>query len=144
MERGPSMTGYTAAESQALIKRARVLYLSQNPFDPHKKAVPAVDGSGMPAGFMTFPDIGEMQILGCKLGMEYLAICHDEDAVEDWINTCLSLAKSPELTGILMANVFRGINTVLGEILNGRRDAMTAFAIDAWGRDFSKGEQSDV
>ena len=68
------MTGYTAAESQALIKRARDLYLSQNPFDPHKKAVPAVDGSGMPAGFMTFPDIGEMQILGCKLGMEYLAI----------------------------------------------------------------------
>lgn len=121
------------------IARARKKYLRDNPFDPNKNAVPSYDTEGNPAGFMTFPDIGEMQILGCKLGMEYLAICDDEDALEEWINTCLSLAKSPELTGILLANVFRGMNTLIGSLLSDRREMMAEFAIEAWEKSFDGG-----
>ncbi|AER47796.1 hypothetical protein DEADP_53 [Mycobacterium phage DeadP] len=122
------------------IAAAREKYFAAKPFDPHKNAVPAVDGDGMPAGFMTMPDLGELQIIGCKLGMEYLAICHDEEAVEKWINTAAMITKSPELLGILFANVFRGVNIVIGEIISnaGLRRKMTDLAVEAWDIDFDK------
>lgn len=120
------------------IAAAREQYFHAKPFDPKKHAIPMEDRNGMPAGFMTLPDMGELQIIGCKLGMEYLAICHDEEAVEKWINVALSLTKSPELAGILFANVFRGVNTVIGSIISnaGLRRKMQDFAIEAWDRDF--------
>lgn len=120
------------------LSRARKQYLRENPFDPNKNAIMGHDADGMPAGFITLPDMGELGILGCKLGMEYLAICRDEDAVEEWISTCLGLAKSPELAGILFANVFRGMNTLIGTILvdRGLADQMVSIAVEAWEKDF--------
>lgn len=122
------------------IAAAREQYFTAKPFDPKKNAVMGEDQHGNPAGFFTFPDLGELQIIGCKLGMEYLAICHDEDAVDKWINTALGLAKSPELAGILFANVLRGVNVVIGEIISnaGLRRKMQELAAEAWQIDFDE------
>lgn len=124
--------------NKARIEQARNAFLQRHPFDPHQNAVMGQDADGNPAGFMTFPDMGELGILGCKLGMEYLAICHDEEAVEEWINTCLSLARSPEMAGILFANVFRGINVFLGTVFadRGLTEAMASVAVESWEREF--------
>lgn len=120
------------------IAAARSQYLTDHPFDPHEKALEAFDENGMPAGFMTMPDFGQMQIIAAKLGTEYLAICHDEDAVQEWIELVLHLAKSPELAGIMFANVFRGMNLIIGSVIEGAglRDAMTSVAIEGWSKDF--------
>jgi hypothetical protein len=71
--------------------------------------------------------------------MEYLAICHDDDALEEWIHTALGIAKNPELAGILFANVFRGMNIVIANMIewSGARTRMQQLAVEAWGRDFS-------
>ncbi len=113
-----------------LIAQARRRYLSENP--PRITAV---------EGFMSIPNIGDMQIIGCKLGMEYLAICHNEEAVEEWIHTALGIVKDPELAGILFANVFRGFNTVIAAMTDrpGMREHFERQAVDAWTRDFSDG-----
>ncbi|WP_288337889.1 hypothetical protein [uncultured Gordonia sp.] len=123
------------------ISRARHKYLQENPFDPDRRSVPAVNAAGEPSGVMTFPDLGELGILGCKLGMEYLAVAHDEDAVEDWIQDCVSLAKSPEVVGLLFANVFRGMNTLLGSIFadRGLQPKMESIAVEAWEKNFDGG-----
>ncbi|MFT4199819.1 hypothetical protein [Gordonia sp. (in: high G+C Gram-positive bacteria)] len=62
----------------------------------------------------------------------------DEELVEDWIGTCLGLAKSPELTGILFANVFRGMNLFLGSVFDqySLHDLLHRHAVDAWEKDF--------
>lgn len=126
--------------SNDLIAAARRRYLADNPL--RVNAAPMTDAnSGAPMGSMPIPNIGDMQVIGCKLGMEYLAICHDEDAVEDWIHTVMGIVKDPELLGILFANVFRGVNVVVGEIVShddGLRHRLEQLAIDAWGRDFSE------
>jgi hypothetical protein len=122
-----------------IIDRARRRYLAANP--PRINSVPAVDATtGQPVGEpWLIPNIGDMQILGCKLGMEYLAICHDDEAVEEWIHTALGIVKDPELAGILFANVFRGVNVVIGSMIDGAgaRTRMQQLAVEAWGRDFS-------
>ncbi|OBI42990.1 hypothetical protein [Mycobacterium colombiense] len=127
----------TSTRPFEIIDQARRRYLAGNPV--RLNTIPAFDhATGEPAGEMTFPNIGDIQIVGCKLGMEYLAICHDEDAVEDWIHTAMGIVKNPELAGILFANVFRGINTLLGLIIEdaGIRDRMHRNAVEAWGLDF--------
>ncbi len=89
---------------------------------------------------MTVPVIGDVQIVGAKMGMEYLAICHDEEAVEEWISDALGIMKDPELAGVLFANVFRGVNVVVGEIIHnaGLRTKMHQLAIEAWQKDFDE------
>lgn len=123
------------------IARARRQYLEAHPFDPEKNVIPTVNVQGESSGVIALPDLGEMGILGCKLGMEYLAVAHDEDAVEGWINDCMSLAKSPETASILFANVFRGMNTLLGSVFEDRglQESMESIAVEAWERDFNKG-----
>lgn len=90
---------------------------------------------------MSIPNIGDVQIIGCKLGMEYLAICHDEELVEEWIHTAMGIVKEPELAGILFANVFRGMNIVVGSMTDraGLREHLQRQAVEAWGMDFSGG-----
>lgn len=128
--------------SAQAIAAAREQYLAKNPFDPKANALMGYGADGMPSGFLTMPNLGDVQILGCKLGMEYLAICHDEDLVEEWIHTCMGLVKDPELLGLLLVNVFRGVNLFLGDMIgrHGLREAMEHIAAEAWERDFSGGE----
>jgi hypothetical protein len=131
-----SMT--TTNRPNEIIDRARRRYLAANPL--RLNCVPTVDlASGERSGEMTFPNIGDMNILGCKLGIEYLAICHDDEAVEEWIDTAMGIAKDPELVGILFANVFRGVNILIGNMIDGAgaRTRMQQLAVEAWGRDFS-------
>ncbi|WP_204807774.1 hypothetical protein [Mycobacterium riyadhense] len=64
----------TTSDRNDLIDRARRRYLAANPL--RFKSIPTVDGNtGKPTGdSWTFPNIGDIQIIGCKLGMEYLAV----------------------------------------------------------------------
>jgi hypothetical protein len=129
----------TEHHTNEIIDRARRRYLAANP--PRINSVPAVDATtGQPVGEpWLIPNIGDMQIIGCKLGMEYLAICHDDEAVEEWIQTALGIANDPEIVGILFANVFRGMNVLIGNMIEGAgaRTRMQQFAVEAWSRDFS-------
>ncbi|PKF69340.1 hypothetical protein [Corynebacterium mastitidis] len=124
------------------ITKARRKHLAAHPFDPAKNAIPCYDGAGMPSGFMTMPDMGEMQILAMRLGMEYLAIAHDEDAVEDWIHTTMGLAGSPDLNGIMLVNVLRGIAPIIAARQATDRDTAAralyeSLAVEAWEKDFT-------
>jgi hypothetical protein len=133
------MTGTTTNHPNEIIDRARRRYLAANP--PRITTVPAVDATtGEPVGEpLLIPNIGDMQILGSKMGMEYLAICHDATAVQEWINMAMGIVKDPELLGILFANVFRGVNVVIGSMIEGAgaRTRMQQLAVEAWSRDFS-------
>lgn len=126
-----------------LLSQARKHYLAAHPVKT--LSLPSQTSDGTPGPDFTFPDIGDVQVIGCKMGMEYLAICHDEEAVEEWINAAISIVKEPEHLGILYANVFRGINVVLGEIISnaGLRTKMHQLALEAWQRDFNEGFEDE-
>lgn len=130
----------TEPHANDIITQARRHYLTENPL--RTTSLPTMDGNtGKPTGnSWTFPNIGDIQIIGCKLGMEYLAICHDDEAVNEWINVCLGIVKDPEMAGILFANVFRGINVIIGKFIDetGARQQMQRMAVDAWRRDFNQ------
>jgi hypothetical protein len=134
----------TTTERNDIINQARRRYLAANP--PRITTVPAVDATtGQPAGEpFLIPNIGDIQIVGCKLGMEFLAICDDDDAVEEWIHTAMGIVKDPELAGILFANVFRGINIVIAKMIDGAgaRTRIQQLAVEAWSRDFRGAEES--
>jgi hypothetical protein len=121
-----------------LIAQARRRYLAENPLRVTDVPAHTRDGSPTSATF-PIPNMDDMGVIGCKLGMEYLAICHDEEAVEDWIHNAMRIAPSPELAAVLFANVFRGVNVVIGSIIDnkGLREQMEKMALEAWGRDFS-------
>ena len=122
-----------------LIAQARKRYLAQHPL--RTKELETVNADGSPSDVKwTFPDLGDTQVIAMKLGVEYLAICHDDDAVEEWISTCMGIGKDPEWMGILFANVFRGVNTVIGESISnaGLRSKMQQLALEAWQKDFGK------
>lgn len=125
-----------------LIAQARKKYLTENP--PRMTELPGFTADGQPAGSMTFPNLGDIQIIGCKLGMEYLAICHDEEAVEEWISASIGVVKEPDLAGILFANVFRGFNVIVAQLIGdmGLRDEMQKLALEAWNKNFNEGFDS--
>jgi len=135
-------TSQSNIATNQLIQQARRRYLAAHPL--RTTDLPAFTATGSPAGSMTIPNIGDVQITGCKLGMEYLAICHDDEAVEEWIHTALAIAKDPEVTGVLLANVLRGMNVVIGSIIDNAslRVHMQQQAIEAWNRDFGPEDQS--
>jgi len=125
-----------------MLTQARKRYLSENPV--RKKNLESIHSDGTPGEPFVFPDLGDVQILGCKLGMEYLAICHDDDAVEEWIAAAIGTVGDPEHTGMVFANVLRGVNVVIGEIISnaGLRSKMYQLALEAWNKDFSEGFES--
>lgn len=123
------------------LDQARESYLASHPFDPHKNALMGQDMQGNPAGFLTLPDMGGMQVLAAKLGFDYLARCTsgEEEDIEEWIVSVIRLADSPDLAGIMFANVFRGIDLFLGHMLSttGLVDAVRSIAIQSWEKDFT-------
>ncbi|WP_373167481.1 hypothetical protein [Mycobacterium marinum] len=93
----------TTTTHNEIIAQARRRYLVANPL--RITNVPTTDlNTGAPGETWPIPNLGDMQIVGCKLGMEFL---YDDEAVNDWINTALGITGTPELTSILFANVFR-------------------------------------
>lgn len=122
-----------------LIAQARKRYLAEHPV--RVKSMPAFASDGSQAGSMSFPDLGDTQIVAAKLGMEFLAVCHDDELVEEWIQEALGVAKDPLWAGVLFANVFRGINIVIGTIIGdaGLRGQMEKLAVNAWTKDFGPG-----
>lgn len=120
-----------------LIAQSRKRYLAEHPL--RTKELETVSADGTPSDVKwTFPDLGDTQIIAMKLGMEYLAICHDDELVEEWISTCMSIGKDPEWMGILFANVFRGMNVVIAGMTDrpGLREHLQRQAVEAWGMNF--------
>ena len=122
------------------IDKARQEYLAKHPLR-NSAAVPTIDLEGNPKGMLAVPDLGDVQIIGMKLGIEYLAICHDDDKVEEWIDQVLSIAHEPGLAMILFANVFRGMNTIIAmrtgtDSSQESRDLYENIAVDGWNKHF--------
>lgn len=126
--------------NREVIAEAREEYFRDHPFDPHEKALMAHDENGLPSGFLTLPDMGEMSVVAAKFGMEYLAICNDEEAIDDWIMRVTTTAGGPEMAGIMFANVFRGIDQILSTIIDrdpNFRQVLVNIAIQGWSKDFN-------
>lgn len=123
------------------VDKARENYLAEHPFDPHEHALMGYDLHGNPSGFLTLPDMGDMQVLAAKLGFDYLARCTsgDEEDIEEWVVSAVKLAGSPDLAGIMFAHVFRGIDMFLGHLFNttGVSDTIRSIAIQSWQKDFT-------
>lgn len=138
--------GYSVAD----VKKAREAYLAEHPFNPNKNALMSNDAeTGLPVGFLTLPDIGEAQVVGMKLGMEYLAICHDDELVTEWIGTVMSLAGDTELAAVMFAYVFRGMDVIVSarigttnlggmsaEDMDANRHIFAKIAADGWSQHF--------
>ena len=132
------------------IHKAREEYFRNKPFDVHENALMAHDENGLPSGFLTMPNFGELQVVACKLGFEYLALCtaRNSDLIDEWVGRVSALAKSPELAGILFAKIFQGIDDYLGSIfeMTNLGEAMPQIAVGAWEKDFSdfaKGDEDE-
>lgn len=126
--------------NQEAIEEAREEYFKDHPFDPHKNALLGHDSEGMPSGFLTLPDMGEMAVVASKFGIEFLAICNDHEAVNGWIEKVIQTAGSPDLAGIMFANVFRGIDGILSNIIEQDRDlrqVLVNIAVEGWDKDFN-------
>lgn len=121
------------------ITKAREAYFTAHPFDPHKNAVMGQDLDGIPAGFLTLPDMGEMSVVAMKYGYELLAIVRTDDDIDEWLANVMDTAQTPELTGIMLAHAFRGIAPIIGEIID--RDpalaaTMATIAATGWEKEF--------
>ncbi len=80
-----------------------------------------------------------MKVIGVKLGMEYLAISGDNDAVAEWVHMVVDLTRNVELATMLFSNIFRGINTVIADVIAdaGQEAQMRQRALAAWNSDFT-------
>lgn len=127
----------------AEIRDARAVRLATNPYAPQKNALIAHNSAdGTPAGFLTLPDLGDTQMLAMREGMDLLARIHDEDLVEEWIGDILNLTRDPDVVGLFMVNVIRGLAPILAAHLRldsdeGARELYRGFAFDAWFRSFT-------
>lgn len=134
------MTTYTN------IRAARDARLATDPYDPHKVALPAFDSvDGLPTGFLTFPDLGDMSMLAMREGMDLLARLHDEELVEEWIGDILTLNHDPDKVGLFLVNVIRNLAPVLAahmhtDVDEGAREMYRGFAFDAWFKSFRDGD----
>ena len=127
------------------IRQARENYFKKKPFDPHETSLLAHDLNGMPSGFLTLPDMGEMQVVAMKFGYEFLATCTDDDDVDEWLGMVGKTAQSPELMGIMLAHAFRGIAPLVATTIDttpGLRDTMQRISADGWEKDFSNPEEN--
>lgn len=121
------------------IHQARESHLKAHPFDPHKHAILGHDENGIPAGFLTLPDMGDSEVLSMKFGMEFLAICHDEEEVEAWMQRVLAVAGSADLAGIMFAHAFRGIAPIIAEVkkwVPDLQDNWEYVCAEGWGKEF--------
>lgn len=121
------------------INTARTRYFQKHPFDPHEKALLSHDENGIPAGFLTLPDMGEMQVVAMKYGYEFLATVRTDDDVDDWLSNVMTTAQSPDLAGIMLAHAFRGIAPIIGQIIDrdpGLVEVMHKISADGWEKEF--------
>lgn len=127
------------------IRQARENYFKKKPFNPHENSLMAHDLNGMPSGFLTLPDMGEMQVVAMKFGYEFLATCKTDDDVDNWLAEVSKTAQSPELMGIMLAHAFRGIAPLADSMIEttpGLRDTMQKISADGWEKDFSNPEEN--
>lgn len=121
------------------ISQARESWFSKHPFDANKNAILAHDEEGVPAGFLTLPDIGDMGVIAMKYGYEFLAAVRTDDDVDEWLANINRTAKSPGLAGIMLAHTFRGIAPFIGQIIDndpGLAETMKTIAVQGWEKEF--------
>ncbi|OLN14871.1 hypothetical protein ABMV07_04130 [Corynebacterium belfantii] len=117
------------------ISQARESWFAKHPFDANKNAILTCDEEGIPAGFLTLPDMGEMEVIAMKYGYEFLASVRTDEDVDEWIINVNRTAKSPDLTGIMLAHAFRGIAPIIGQIIDnvpGLTKTMKTIAFQGW------------
>ena len=117
------------------IVQAREAYFEAHPFDPKKNALLSYDLDGIPAGFLTLPDMGELSVVAVKFGYEFLAHVRTDDDVDQWLDAVIAQAQSTELAGMIFAHAFRGIAPILSSLFDldpGLRDVLEKIAADVW------------
>lgn len=117
------------------ISQARESWFANHPFDPNENAVLAQDKDGIPSGFLTLPDMGDMSVISMKYGYEFLAAVRTDDDVDEWLANINRTAKSPDLAGIMLAHAFRGIAPIIGQIIDndpGLSETMKTIAVQGW------------
>lgn len=127
------------------IRQARENYFKKKPFDPHENSLMAHDLNGMPSGFLTLPDMGEMEVVAMKFGYEFLATCENDDDVDEWLAIVSKTAQSPELMGIMLAHALRGIAPLVHSMIEmtpGLKGTMQKISADGWEKDFSNPEEN--
>lgn len=121
------------------IEKAREDWFANHPFEPNKHSVLAHDEDGLPAGFFTLPDMGDMSIVSLKYGYEFLAAVRTDDDVDEWLASINQTAKSPDLAGIMLAHAFCGIAPIIGQIIDngpGLAETMKTISVQGWGQEF--------
>ena len=111
-----SMTSRDGAKRR--IATARENYFTKNPFDPHEQSILGQDNNGLPTGFLTMPNMDDMQVVAMKYGYEFLATVRTDDDVDQWIDSIVKTCQSSELAGIMFAHAFRGIAPIIGDIID--------------------------
>ena len=122
---------------------ARRESLAADPYNPNKNALPTFNKDGELIGMSTLPDFDDLDALSLRLGMEYLAICHDETELDAWIHRCIQISGSPQDAGLVFARVLRNMNLSIAAALRTdndpqRRELFNAMAVEAWTKDFSQ------
>ncbi len=121
------------------VVKAREAYFEKHPFDPNKNALLSHDETGMPVGFLTLPDMGELSIVSMKFGYEFLAHVRTDDDVDSWLGAVMKAAGSPDLAGIMFAHAFRGISGLLAQLIDsdpGLAEVMRRVAAEGWEKEF--------
>ncbi|AKN77562.1 hypothetical protein HO100_08580 [Corynebacterium ulcerans] len=124
--------------NQSIIE-ARKNYFLAHPFNPKENALLSIDENGIPAGFITLPNMGEMSVVAMKFGYEFLAHVRTDEDVDRWISAVMEQAQSADMAGIMFAHAFRGIATILPSLIDknpGLREVMEKIATDGWGKEF--------
>lgn len=122
-----------------LIVKAREKYFAVHPFNPKENALLSHDEDGLPVGFITIPDMGEMSVVAMKFGYEFLAHVRTDEDVDEWLSAVMTQAQSPEMAGVMFAHTFRGIAGILPHLIDanpGLSEAMQKIAADGWGKEF--------
>ena len=117
------------------IEQAREDWFANHPFDPNKHSVLAHDEDGLPAGFFTLPDMGDMSVISLKYGYEFLAAVRTDDDVDEWLASIFRTAQSSDLVGIMLAYSLRGIAPIIGQIIDndpGLSETMKTICVQGW------------
>lgn len=117
------------------VDKAREEYLAKHPFDPHGNAFMGFDSDGLPAGFITFPNTDDLQVLAAKFGIEFIAVAHNDDEAVEWLANIIKVTENAEVAGIMLAYVLRCIAPIIGQVVKecpGLEAKMRKNSVDCW------------
>lgn len=121
------------------ITKAREEYFRNHPFDPSKNASMSYDEDGIPSGFFTLPDMGELAVLSIKYGYEYLATVRTDEDMDEWLANVMCTLKDVDLAGVFFAQMLRNLAPMIGGVMDehpARSNEMKSICADGWLKEF--------